>query len=69
MEAQDTILDFAKSLNNQGFKKFDALHLACAINAKADYFLTTDYGLLKKAALIENIEIKDPIDFIREVLI
>ena len=67
MEAQDGILDLAGSLNLCGLKKFDALHLACAITANADYFLTTDQGILKKAELVKAIQVKDPIDFIREV--
>ena len=57
MEAQDEILHLAGSLNRQGLKKFDALHLACAISANADYFLTTDNGILKKAEMIQNIHI------------
>jgi predicted nucleic acid-binding protein len=68
MEAQEELLHLAGSLNQQGLKKFDALHLACAITANADYFLTTDNGILKKAEMIKNIHIKDPIDFIREAL-
>jgi predicted nucleic acid-binding protein len=67
MEAQDGILELAGSLNLCGLKKFDALHLACAITANADYFLTTDQGILKKAELVKAIQVKDPIDFIREV--
>ena len=66
MEAQEDILQLAKSLNQQGLKKFDALHLACAINAQAEYFLTTDNGILKKAKINQNIQIINPIDFIKE---
>lgn len=67
MEAEDGLIHLAKSLNQLGLKKFDALHIACAITAGADYFLTTDKGILKKAEIIKNIQVKDPIDFIREV--
>lgn len=67
IEASDELIHLAKSLNEHGLKKIDALHVACAITAEADYFLTTDKGILKKSAIIENISIKDPIDFIREV--
>ena len=42
IEASDDVLNLAGLLNRQGLKKFDALHLACAITAGADYFLTTD---------------------------
>lgn len=68
IEAQDEILDLARTLNQRGLKKLDALHLACAITANADYLLTTDNGILKKAGIIKSIQIKDPIDFIREVV-
>ena len=49
-------------------KKLDALHIACATMAKADYFLTTDKGILKKAALVRTTSIKSPLDFISGVL-
>lgn len=67
ISAEDDIIYQAKSLNQHGLKKFDALHIACAITAGADYFLTTDKGILKKAKPIKNICIKDPVNFIREV--
>ncbi len=31
-----------------GIKPFDALHVACAITANADLFVTTDDALLRK---------------------
>jgi len=52
----------------KGLKNLDALHIACAVAAEADYFLTTDKGILKKSELIRDVQVKDPIDFIREVL-
>lgn len=68
IEAEDGIIHLANSLLQLGLKKFDALHIACAVAAEADYFLTTDKGILKKSELIKDIQVKDPIDFIREVL-
>lgn len=68
IEEDETILSLANSINRLGLKKFDSLHIACAITANAHYFLTTDIGIIKKANLIKDIEIKDPIDFIREIL-
>ena len=67
IEAEDSLIQRAKSLKESGLKSFDALHIACAITAGAEYFLTTDKGILKKAAIIRDIQIKNPIDFIREV--
>lgn len=68
IEAADGIIHLANSLHHLGLKKFDALHIACAVAAEADYFLTTDKGILKKSEFIKDIQVKDPIDFIREVL-
>jgi len=39
------------------------LHLACAIEAKCDYFLTTDKKLLKTT--FDEIIVISPIDFIK----
>lgn len=65
---EEALLQQARQLHQLGLKKMDALHIACAAMAKADYFLTTDKGILKKAAVVRMISIKDPVDFIREVL-
>lgn len=51
-----------------GVKKLDSLHIACAISAKADYFITTDDGILKKATLVDEIRITDPIGFIKDAM-
>ncbi|MCL2880080.1 MAG: PIN domain protein [Treponema sp.] len=44
-------------------KPLDALHLSCAINAKVDYFITVDDGILRYNT--DEIQIFDPIDFIK----
>ncbi|MEO5377917.1 MAG: hypothetical protein H7832_09085 [Magnetococcus sp. DMHC-6] len=67
MDAEEGVVDLAKSFHQLGLKQFDALHLACAVKSDADYFLTTDGGILKKAGVVDNIRMKDPIDFIREI--
>jgi predicted nucleic acid-binding protein len=61
------IMKTALLIESHGIKKLDALHIACAIKGNAEYFLTTDDGVLKKAASIHNIKITDPIGFIKEV--
>ena len=40
--------------------------MACAIESGSRYFITTDKMLLKKAELLPEIEIVNPIDFIRK---
>ena len=53
----------AEEIMKTGIKMKDAYHVACAVYAKCDYFLTTDDRLLKYAS--EEIEMLNPIDFIR----
>jgi predicted nucleic acid-binding protein len=69
IEESAKVLDIAAILNEKGLKKFDSLHIACAIEAGADFFLTTDDGILKKVKFITEIHITDPIGFIKEVSI
>ncbi len=69
IEESEEVINNAKIIVNHGIKKLDSLHLACAIKAKTDYFLTTDDGVIKKDSLIQNIQIVDPIGFIKEVSI
>ncbi len=66
IEENDFILKIGKKLEELGLKKIDSLHVACAVYAKCDYFITTDKGILKKAKKINEIFITDPINFIRE---
>ena len=69
IEESEKVLNTAVMLMKHGIKKIDSLHLACAIKANSDYFLTTDDGIIKKAVQIQNIQIIDPIGFIKEVSI
>ena len=59
----------AKEYNNNGIKPMDALHLACAINIKADYFCTTDDKFLKKAKCLISpfTKVLSPLELIIEV--
>jgi predicted nucleic acid-binding protein len=56
----------AKKLQLYGLKAIDSLHVASAIVAGAEYFLTTDKGILRKSKSIAQITVVDPIDFVRE---
>ena len=55
----------AKSIMGAGIKQKDAIHVASAIIAGCDYFLTTDIRLLKYKT--DKIAIENPIDFIRRM--
>ncbi len=59
------IIELAK--RNQGvffIRPKDALHVACAQTAHADYFLTTDRKLLAKIRFLENIRCINPVEWI-----
>jgi len=59
----------ARELNRSGFNPLDALHLASAEEAKADYFCTCDDRLLQKAKTVSDIQTKvvSPIELAGEV--
>lgn len=55
--------NIASEIMNTGVKHADACHVACAVIASCDYFLTTDKRLLKYRP--ERMQILNPIDFVR----
>jgi len=66
--AIEDVIETALRLNEKGFHKIDSLHIACAIISNCKYFLTTDDQILKHTRLLNDIEINDPIGFIKEFL-
>ncbi|MCL2202214.1 MAG: PIN domain-containing protein [Oscillospiraceae bacterium] len=58
----DDVVGIAKEISLNGVKTKDATHLACAIYAKCDYFLTTDDRLLKYKD--DRIQIINPVEFL-----
>jgi predicted nucleic acid-binding protein len=59
-------------LQKLGFSTFDALHLASAEQGQADVFLTTDDGLLRRAARYSNelrIRVQNPVSWYQEVVL
>ena len=68
MEESSEVIEIAKELNEKGFQKIDSLHIACAIITKCEYFLTTDDKILKRARLLNDVKINDPIGFVKEIL-
>ncbi len=59
-----TVLQKAHSVQALGLKSKDALHIACAIEAAADYFITTDALIIKKLQGFSEIQVVNPLDFI-----
>lgn len=64
LEENEEILKFAEMLLLKGIKTFDALHIACAVYAGCDYYLTTDKKLLNTP--ISEIKVVSPIIFVNE---
>ena len=51
-------------LMDLGIKSKDALHLASALSAKADFLISTDISFLKKTEDIKKIDCLNPVNFI-----
>ena len=64
-ERDEDVREIAKSIIETGVKNMDALHIACAIIAESDYFITTDDRLLKYQT--KDIQIVTPEEFIRRL--
>ncbi len=64
----DPIEQRAQDLTNEGFKPLDALNIASAEAAQADYFCTCDDRLLRRARSLANwqIRIVSPLELIQE---
>ncbi len=63
ISANQMILQDANEIKSAGLRGKDSLHIACAIYAKCDYFLSTDDRILKYKN--DKINIIDPTDFIK----
>ena len=60
----ENILKKAEELNSAGFGKKDSLHVASAIYAEVDYFVTVDKGIINKKEKVSEMIICSPVDFI-----
>jgi predicted nucleic acid-binding protein len=59
----------ARTFHAEGIKPLDALHLASAVEAKADYFCTCDDRFLKRAKAVDtgHTKVVSPLELIAEV--
>jgi predicted nucleic acid-binding protein len=63
--ALNTIRECGANIGNAtGIKSKDALHLACALEAGCEYFITTGRAFLKKAQAMCDIKTLNPVDFV-----
>jgi hypothetical protein len=63
-EENDHILKNADLLLILGLRSKDALHVACALELKCQYFITTDELLIKKMSTLKDIIVINPITFV-----
>jgi len=56
------LADLINEIISKGLKKMDAAHIACAIYAGCDYFITTDDKILSLKD--ERIKVINPVDFV-----
>ncbi len=64
VERDDVISASAEEIMNSGVKEKDAFHVASAIYAECEYFISTDIRLLKYKS--EKIKLVTPIEFVTE---
>jgi hypothetical protein len=63
ISASEGVLSRARRIHLMGFKPKDSIHLSCAIEAGSSIFFTTDTGILKKADLISDLALINPVDY------
>jgi predicted nucleic acid-binding protein len=63
IDVSENIVKKANEIMKKNIKAKDSLHIACALEAKCKYFITTDRKILNKS--VDGIIIINPIDFVR----
>ena len=67
VEETAAIIHQAREIAGRGLPAKDALHVACAMSAGCDFFLTTDDLLVKRMQGYAGIAVMEPTQFIIEV--
>lgn len=65
IENADSLTELTEKIMSTGIKRKDATHLASAIFAKCDYFITVDERLLKYKT--DEIKLVNPIKFLEQI--
>ena len=60
------LLVLANEIQSLGVAPKDALHVACSIEGKCNYFMTTDDQILKTLTDYGKIQITNPVGFVTE---
>jgi predicted nucleic acid-binding protein len=69
ISASNAVEQRADEYGKHGIKALDALHLASAVEAEADYFCTCDDRLLRRAQVVDTGATKpvSPLELIKEI--
>ncbi len=67
VEETEAILQKAREVARRGVHAKDALHVACAMAAGCDFFLTTDDLVVKRMRGYAGIAVMEPTQFVVEV--
>lgn len=67
IEESEKLLAEAQFFLDLGIKAKDALHVACAVMTKSDYFLSTDIKLIKKLKTQDKIKSVNPLTFMENL--
>jgi len=67
VEETDAIVQQAREIASHGLRAKDSLHIACAMAAGCDFFLTTDDIVTKRTREYAGMVIMNPTQFIVEV--
>jgi predicted nucleic acid-binding protein len=62
IDVSENIVKRANKIMEKNIKAKDSLHIACALEAKCKYFITTEKKVLNKS--IDDIIIINPVDFV-----
>jgi predicted nucleic acid-binding protein len=66
IEESESVIEQAQEVMRLGIHLKDALHIACALSAQSDCFMTTDRKLLNKLSAIGSLKAMSPIAFVEE---
>jgi predicted nucleic acid-binding protein len=67
IEETDATIRKAHQIASRGLRAKDALHIACAMAAGCDFFLTTDDLVVRRMRGFAGIAVMDPTQFVVEV--
>ncbi len=68
VEQVPEVINLANGYADIGIKPADSLHIACAVVADCEAFLTTDRKVLGKRNKVNEVAILDPPAFVREMI-